>query len=114
MEQVSITANDGLKLATTLFKTEDPKALVQLIHGSVEHKERYYDFATFLNDQNYAVIVSDNRGHGASVNETYTLGYMDSYQKIIDDQFLISEYICNLYPGKIGRASCRERVYVLV
>ena len=53
-----------------------------------------------MNDNGYAVIVSDNRGHGASVNTYYTLGYMDSYQKIVDDHFLISKYIGRRYPDK--------------
>ena len=100
MNTFTIPASDKLPLSVTLFEHADPKALVQLIHGSVEHKERYFEFAQFLNDNGYAVIVSDNRGHGASVNTYYTLGYMDSYQKIVDDQFLISKYIGRRYPDK--------------
>ncbi len=100
MKQCVILATDGLALAATLFEKENPKALVQIIHGSVEHKERYYEFAQYLNDNGYAVIVSDNRGHGASLNAVYTLGYMDSYEKIVDDQYRISLYFRSIYPDK--------------
>ena len=100
MKEFFLTANDGLKLSMALFENENPKALVQIIHGSVEHKERYYDFAQYLCDNGYTIILSDNRGHGKSLNAQYPLGYMDSYQKIIDDQYMISQYICNLNPGK--------------
>lgn len=98
MKQLTIKAEDGLLLSATLFETEAPKALVQIIHGSVEHKERYYEFAQYLCDHNYAVIISDNRGHGASVNTQYPLGFMDGVDQIIADQYVISKYICLLYP----------------
>lgn len=98
MKQLTIKAEDGLLLSATLFETEAPKALVQIIHGSVEHKERYYEFSQYLCDHNYAVIISDNRGHGASVNTQYPLGFMDGVDQIIADQYVISKYICLLYP----------------
>lgn len=100
MKEFFLKAKDGLNLSIALFENDTPKALVQIIHGSVEHKERYYPFAQFLNNNGYTVIVSDNRGHGQSLNSHYTLGYMDDYSKIIDDQYMISGYIKNLNPNK--------------
>ncbi|MGL5788084.1 MAG: alpha/beta hydrolase [Bacteroidales bacterium] len=100
MKHLWINASDGFKIAAAVFEHENPKALVQIIHGSVEHKERYYDFAEFLNAHDYAVILSDNRGHGESVDSVYTLGYMDSYEQIIDDNFRVSNHICAMYPDK--------------
>lgn len=101
MKEFTINAYDGLPLSVALFEAEEPKALVQIIHGAKEHKERYYDFIRFLNDNGYAVIISDNRGHGASVNDaTYTLGYMKGTEEIVKDQRLMTKYIKKLYPGK--------------
>lgn len=100
MREFTIKADDGLNISAAIFDTEDPKALVQIIHGAKEHKERYYDFMQFLNDQGYAVIISDNRGHGASVNEKFPLGYMDGTADIIKDQRLVTKYIKKMYPGK--------------
>ena len=98
MKTFFLPTADGLMLSIALFEHESPKALLQIIHGSVEHKGRYYEFAQYMNDNGFAVIVSDNRGHGLSVDKQYPLGYMDSFQKIIDDQYLITQYIKSVYP----------------
>ncbi|MBQ6264469.1 MAG: alpha/beta fold hydrolase [Clostridia bacterium] len=100
MKELTITAQDGLGLSAALFEKDDPKAVIQVIHGAMEHKERYYHFCSFLNEQGYAVIVSDNRGHGASVNDRYFLGNFDDPMKIVEDQFEITKYIKGHYPGK--------------
>ena len=98
MNLFQLTAADDLKLSVALFKAVQPKGLLQIIHGSVEHKERYFDLCDFLCKNGFTVIVSDNRGHGASIDNAYPLGYMDSWQKIVDDQYLISKYIRSLHP----------------
>ena len=100
MKEITITATDGLGLSAALFEHDSPKAVIQVIHGAMEHKERYYHFCSFLNEQGYAVIVSDNRGHGHSVNEKYFLGNFDSPMMIVEDQFEITKYIKSLYPDK--------------
>ncbi|MBR4766314.1 MAG: alpha/beta fold hydrolase [Clostridia bacterium] len=100
MKEFTVTANDGLALSAALFEKEDPKAVIQVIHGAMEHKERYYHFCNYLNEQGYAVIVSDNRGHGHSVNDKYFLGNFDSPMMIVEDQFEITKYVKSLYPGK--------------
>lgn len=100
MREFTIKAHDGLPIAATIFEAENPKALVQIMHGAKEHKERYYDFIRFLNKNGYAVIISDNRGHGASLNEEFSLGYMDGTADIIKDQRLVTKYIKKMYPGK--------------
>ena len=99
MKPIELIAGDGLKLSVALFEAEHPKGLVQIIHGSVEHKERYYDFCNYLMQNGFTVIISDNRGHGASVNASYPLGYMDIWQKIVDDQYEITQYIRTLHPN---------------
>ena len=100
MKEITITATDGLGLSAAVFEHDSPKAVIQVIHGAMEHKERYYHFCSFLNEHGYAVIVSDNRGHGHSVNEKYFLGNFDSPMMIVEDQFEITKYIKALYPGK--------------
>ena len=100
MREFYITADDGLELSVAEFEKENPKAIIQVIHGAMEHKERYYHFCKFLNDNGYAVFVSDNRGHGHSVNDKYFLGNFDSSMKIVEDQYIITKYIKSVYPGK--------------
>ena len=97
--EFTIPAKDGLLLACTLFPCEHPKGVVQMIHGAKEHKERYYDFCAFLQENGYAVLISDTRGHGASLNEKYTLGYMDGLAQLIEDQRDLTAYLKKQYPG---------------
>lgn len=98
-QDFTVPAADGLLLACTLFPCENPKGVVQMIHGAKEHKERYYDFCGFLQRNGYAVLISDIRGHGASVNEKYTLGYMDGLSILIEDQRTLTAYVREEYPG---------------
>lgn len=98
MEQITIKASDGLLLAVAVFDVENAKAAVQIIHGLKEHKERYFPLIRFLNDHGYAVIISDNRGHGESVSDAWPLGYMEGIDGIIADQILVTEYMKKRYP----------------
>ncbi|MGN1411840.1 MAG: alpha/beta hydrolase [Oscillospiraceae bacterium] len=100
MKELFIKSHDGLKLSVGLFEVENPIGLVQIIHGMKEHKKRYYPFAEYLQSLGYAVIVSDNRGHGQSLNDDYFLGNMNGCEEIIQDQYIITKYIKKLYPDK--------------
>lgn len=95
----TILAKDKLLLSITIFEANSAKAILQIIHGAKEHKERYYPFIEYLNTNGYTVIISDNRGHGSSINEHYPLGYMNGIQELIDDQHLITRHIKSLYPN---------------
>ena len=98
MTTFTLKEADGLELSIALFEAEQPRAILQIIHGSVEHKERYFELCDFICKNGITVIISDNRGHGASVDADYPLGYMDSWQKIIADQYLITQYIRAKHP----------------
>lgn len=100
MKEYFLTASDGLQLSAARFDCENPKALIQCIHGAREHKKRYYDFIRFLNENGYAVLISDLRGHGASVSDKFPLGYMDGLEALIDDQVCLTKHFKNLYPEK--------------
>lgn len=55
---------------------ENPTAIVQIIHGMSEHKERYYPFMKFLAEKGFATAIADNRGHGKSIDNPEDLGYI--------------------------------------
>ena len=40
MEHLTHPSHDGFPLSVDLFPVERPRAVVQLIHGAKEHKER--------------------------------------------------------------------------
>lgn len=116
--EFTLIAKDGLELSCARFDAENPKAVVQMIHGAKEHKERYYDFIRFLNRHGYAVVISDNRGHGKSLNARFPLGHMEGVAAMLDDQYRITKYIKEQYPGKaiclFGHSfgSCLARNYL--
>ena len=93
MNEFYLTANDGFKISVAYFPVENPKMLVQIVHGALEHKERYYDLISYFNKCGYSCIVSDNRGHGHSIDKKYIRGYMDNYPEMIDDLVIVSNYI---------------------
>lgn len=100
IETIRLTTIDSFVLTAKLYPVDNPKALVQIIHGVLEHKGRYEDFIHFLNQQGYAVIISDTRGHGESINPKYPHVSMDLVDELVDDQVYISHYMKQRYPKK--------------
>lgn len=76
------------------------KAVVQIVHGMCEHKERYYPFIDFLNDNGYVCVISDHRGHGASVLSSYDLGffYQAGYKGMVEDVLMVGDVVRDRYP----------------
>lgn len=72
-------------LDVNYYETEKPKALVQILHGMQEHKERYDEFARFLAQNGYSVLIHDHLGHGRSVSERHPLGDMVSFHYVLND-----------------------------
>lgn len=96
-----LMVDDGLPLAVTITQPTDSekiKGIVQIIHGILEHKNRYQDFANFLADNGYVVLTSDNRGHGESVNQQNPLGHMPGVDRMVADQVYLTTFIKEQYP----------------
>ena len=57
---------DGLEISVmALIPDKKPyRAVVQLVHGMSEHKERYIPFMQYLAKLGYVVVIHDHRGHG--------------------------------------------------
>ncbi len=60
-----------------VIPTKPPKAIVQLVHGMSEHKERYLDVMNYLAEQGFVCVIHDHRGHGESIRDQSELGYMN-------------------------------------
>ncbi|WP_284141125.1 alpha/beta hydrolase [Virgibacillus sp. LDC-1] len=81
---------------------EQPKAIVQLSHGMVEHIERYDEFANFLLNERIFVFGNDHRGHGKTGQKQGILGYFaaeDGFTKTASDLFTITTDIKSTYPN---------------
>lgn len=95
-----VVAQDGLRLSVIVKSAEKPKAIVQIVHGMCEHKERYEVFMDYLVEQGYVCVIHDLRGHGESVKCCDDLGYMydGGWEALIDDVKKINEWIKAQYP----------------
>ena len=61
---------DGLEISVLCICPEEKpyRAIVQLVHGMCEHKERYIPFMEYLAEQGFVTVIHDHRGHeGVSV-----------------------------------------------
>lgn len=93
MENIILNSVDGYKLSLAIFTAANPKAVVQIVHGMQEHKERYYQFAEFLKQNGYSVVVSDLRGHGENAPILGHIADKKGEKLLLDDQKCIHDYI---------------------
>ena len=101
----SFLSSDG---KTELFYREylpsgEPVGIFQIVHGVAEHIERYDDFAAFLADNGYIVVMHDQLGHGKSVRDDDSLGFFcedDGWGKVLQDVRRLHDLTAEKYPGK--------------
>lgn len=81
---------------------EEPKGVLQLIHGMSEHLGRYDDFAKYLNAQGYIVIGDDHRAHGKTAGSPDKVGKApekgDLFSLTVKDEMFITDMIHEKYP----------------
>lgn len=58
-----------------IWQAEQPKAVLQIIHGMAEYAARYSPLAEYLCAQGITVCAEDHLGHGKSVTDEKNLGY---------------------------------------
>ena len=92
-----LTGADGFDSFVRELENENPKAVVQLVHGMSEHGGNYMDFAKYLNDNGYAVVIHDHRGHGKSLSERYPNGHMQRASELVNDTSMVTKYIKTKY-----------------
>ena len=64
MRTHSFKASDDKKITYYSWEVKNPKAVFQIVHGSIEWATRYNEFATALNKAGFSVFAMDIRGHG--------------------------------------------------
>lgn len=73
----------GLQICAQGWEPEQgAKAVVCLVHGLGEHSGRYSSLANYLNENGYALLAFDQRGHGSSQGQK---GHTPSYEALMDD-----------------------------
>ena len=91
---------DDLKLHGVIIRPEKPKAIIQILHGMCEYKERYEDFMLFFAKHGYLTVCHDHRGHGDSVLREEDRGYLYDFsgKAIVQDAALVTRYVKETYP----------------
>lgn len=79
---------------------EEPKAVVQIVHGIAEHVQRYDEFARYLNEQGYLVVAEDHMGHGQSIGKKGVQGYFHGgWFAAVEDTYQLLRDTRREYPG---------------
>ena len=75
------------------------KAVVQIVHDMAEHQFRYKSLSLFLTEHGYAVITSDLRGHGETVDYETDLGFFgdNAVNRLVGDVHDITIYVKNTF-----------------
>lgn len=102
VQQYELTSHmDGLGIHMLVALPDgDPAAVVQLVHGMAEHKERYLPMMRSLCDAGYICVIHDHRGHGESVRQKEDYGYFyeDGKEALIEDTHQVTQWIKERYP----------------
>ncbi|MGB5192698.1 MAG: lysophospholipase [Polyangiales bacterium] len=93
---------DGANIQVRGWVIEQPKAIVQVLHGMAEHSARYARLARALADAGYSTYAHDHRGHGQSVPEGGSPGHMadsDGWNRIVEDAHGVNREIAKRHPN---------------
>jgi acylglycerol lipase len=97
-QEFELKTFDHLKLFCQIWEPIDsPKGVVSLVHGLGEHSGRYVDFATRLNQANFAVTAFDLRGHGQSEG---LRGHIPSFNACMEDISTILDETFARFPSQ--------------
>ena len=102
MKEFKFSGKDKYEITAYKWEIENPKAIVQIIHGMGEYAQRYSEFAEFLNKNGYSVYADDHRGHGKTLKNHEHHGQIghDGFNKMVEDEFVLSQLIKKENPNK--------------
>ena len=98
----AITADDKTVLQLHVWDdAEQPRGVIQLLHGMAEHAARYDDFARAMNARGFIIYAHDHRGHGQTAGSVEKLGYIgeDGFNRITQDAYELTKLIKGWHPG---------------
>lgn len=76
---------------------QEAKGIIQIIHGAMEHIQRYEEVACFFNKNNYIVVGCNNFGHGKEVKDK--VNHLYENQDIVYRNKVVYECIQKEYRG---------------
>jgi len=95
-ENISFNTNDGIKIAATFYKSQNPNGVgVILLHMRAKSRGDWADFAAKLNDAGFDALAIDFRGHGESGGVSVNKFSESDYQKLTLDVAAAEDYLKN-------------------
>ena len=83
---------------------DEPKAIIQIVHGMAEHGARYEEIAEYFNSQGFSVVIDDHMGHGKSIpgdleeNQGF-FGEEDGDVHLVEDEAALTDIIKEEFPN---------------
>ncbi len=80
----------------------NPRGVVQLSHGMIDHTGRYEALADFFTGAGFVFAGNNHLGHGKTASSLSDLGFFaerDGYKYVIDDLKKMNEILHDEYPG---------------
>lgn len=95
MREFRLKSFDGVEIYCRLWDdVEDPKGVIQLLHGMSEHAGRYDRFAKYLNSRGYIVFADDHRAHGLTeTDENRGKHPGNIFKKTLNDELFFREWL---------------------
>ncbi len=99
MKEILFSSFDGKKLACFLWDdVENPKGVIQLVHGLTSHTMRYDDFAKKLNRAGYIVFGDDHRMNGKTAGlENLGKAGSNNFNENVFDEIEITKMLKEKY-----------------
>ncbi|AEE49462.1 alpha/beta hydrolase [Haliscomenobacter hydrossis] len=91
-----LNTSDNVNLRCLVWDHVEPRAVIALVHGMGEHCARYTHVADYFNQQGYALMAYDQRGHGESGGPR---GHSPSFDALLDDLALFLRKVEKEYPN---------------
>jgi uncharacterized protein len=96
---ITLTANDGVRLAAWYMPSQNRAAII-LLHGYKANRSTMLPIAAMLIRHGYGVIMPDFRGHGESEGERITFGHDEMRDVEAAYQYLLTR--SEVDPERIG------------
>jgi alpha-beta hydrolase superfamily lysophospholipase len=96
----TVRTRDGLDLVTQhwpLAAGNLHKGVAVIVHGLGEHGQRYAHVAAYLNEQGWAAVSYDHRGHGRSPGKR---GVLNQDDDLLHDLAAVVDATRKAYPGQ--------------
>lgn len=99
MKEFKLKSFDNTEIYCRLWdEVENPKGVIQLVHGMSEYAGRYDEFARYLNSRGYIVFGDDHRAHGLTETDQNRGKHPGNiFKKTLTDELFFREWLKSRY-----------------